>query len=80
MRVLLRNFPNYVQTWTSLQISTDTHPLYGRRTPTNEATIFENILNFDLRENAAVDTKMLRISHIRWASISLDTSKNWIGR
>ena len=38
LRVLLCNFPTYVQTWTSSQIYTDTYRLYGRRTTANEAT------------------------------------------
>jgi hypothetical protein len=81
LRVLLRNVPTYVPTWTSPQISTDTYRLYGRRTPANEATqifvdtIRANIQNEVLREKAAVDTQRLRLSHIEWASASLDTSK-----
>ena len=81
LRVLLHNVPTYVPTWTSPQISTDTYRLYGRRTPANEATqsfvdtIRANIPNEELREKAAVDTQRLRLSHIEWASASLDTSK-----
>ena len=81
LRVLLRNVPTYVQTWTSSQISTDTYCFYVRRTPTNEATqsfvdtIRANILNVYLREKEAVDTQILILSHIEWASASLDTSK-----
>ena len=67
LRVILRNVPTYVQTWTLSQISTDAYRFYGKRKPANEATqsfvdtICANKLNVYLREKLAVDTQRLRL-------------------
>ena len=67
LRVILRNVPTYVQTWTLSQISTDAYRFYGKRKPANEATqsfvdtICANKLKVYLRDKLAVYTQRLRL-------------------